>query len=141
MYSKGECLVKTAGCILLFTSGIFLSVNLFAQEKNKMEASTLNLVPNKCIALRKGRKCFATIKVNWQTEITGRYCLRRVSDQLEINCWEAEKTGSFSYIFSSSIDEYLELINANDEQVIVTSKVKVSWVYNSNKRRKRWRVF
>ena len=119
----------------------YLNLNVIAQDVVITEIQPLKLVPNKCIALRKGRECFATIKVNWQASLNDKYCLRRLSDKQQINCWVAAKDGSFLYVFSSNSDESLELVRARDDYVLAVSKIKVSWVYNSNKRRTRWRIF
>ena len=140
MYSNGRSLLKTAGCICIIVAGQ-LSLLGSTEEIKADQAQTLKLVPNKCVALRKGRKCFATIKVKWRAPIGDEYCLRRLSDKLEINCWSAVEQGAFSYVFSSSSDEHLELVRTKDNLVLAVSKIKVSWVYNSNKRRTRWRVF
>ena len=133
-------LLVSAGCIFLIV-GLFYSFVSSAKEIESIELQSLKLVPNKCVALRKGRECFATIKVKWHASQSDKYCLRRLSDKQQLNCWSASTAGKFSYVFSSSTDEQLELVRAKDDRVLAVSKIRVSWVYNSNKRRKRWRVF
>ncbi|MGB0496600.1 MAG: DUF3019 domain-containing protein [Kangiellaceae bacterium] len=144
MFFKGTSFIKSAGCILVLIVAHF-NFDLNAEEVDfniKTGAiESLNLVPSKCVALRKGRECFATIKITWQVSLEDNYCLRRAVDKLQINCWIGTNKGAFSYIFRSNIDERIELIRTKDSHVIAVSKVKVSWVYNSNKRRKRWRIF
>ncbi len=135
----------TTGClfVLLLNSAQAYASDLVptSKEQQPNQVKVLKLVPSKCVALRKGRKCFATIKVEWQAPQVGDYCLRRRSDQMEINCWKNTHLGQFKYVFASSIDENLELVRASDRQPIAVSLIKVSWVHNSKKRRKRWRVF
>ena len=141
MFSNGISFGKAAGCIWLFIAGYFSS-SIFATENELNESvEFLKVVPSKCVALRKGRECFATIKVKWKSKGQNKYCLRRQSDQLEINCWHNHDEGDFSYVFSSNENERLELVRTFDQKVIGTSTIKVSWVYNSKKRRTRWRVF
>ena len=141
MYSKRKSLIETAGCIVILVLSQFCSSATAAEVKAVEQNIFIKAVPNKCVALRKGRECFATIKVKWKSQLKSQYCLRRQSDNLEINCWENHSEGDFFYVFSSSEDEQLVLVRTADKRVMGTSKIKVSWVYNSKKRRSRWRVF
>lgn len=138
MFFKTKELLKVSvGLVIL----LFIPSALCAEPKSNESAQLLKLVPNKCVALRKGRKCFANIKVEWSAAKKGSYCLRRSSDKLQINCWHGALLGRFKYIFASNEDEQLELVSVDSQQTIAVSTIKVSWVHNSKKRRTRWRVF
>ncbi|WP_444997064.1 DUF3019 domain-containing protein [Aliikangiella sp. IMCC44359] len=133
MYFKG---IITS--LLIYFTG-FATYTL--AEKSTLLPISLDLLPNKCVALRKGRECFAKINVRWHAQVSGNYCLRRQADKLIINCWKNQMQGDFSYIFRSQNAEILELIFENSDNVIITAPIKVSWVYKSKKRKGRWRVF
>ncbi len=140
MCFNGRGLLKIAGSIVV-VSNLLIASAFSAENDEKHSIKALKLVPNKCVALRKGRKCFANIKVEWSASKKGSYCLRRLSDKLQINCWQGARLGNFKYIFASSEDEQLELVSVDNQQTIAVSTIKVSWVHNSKKRRTRWRVF
>ena len=103
--------------------------------------SQLILTPNKCVALRKGRECFATIDVKWQANNNGNYCLRRTTDHMLINCWRAQSQGEFTYVFRSEKKEQLELIDEKTQKIVSTAVISVSWVYKSKRKKARWRIF
>lgn len=105
------------------------------------QQSELQLSPNKCIALRKGRECFASIEIKWFTTITGDYCLRREIDNMIINCWSGQTQGEFLYFFRSAEKENLQLVVKGTQRVVSQAQVKVSWVYKSRRKKGRWRIF
>ena len=107
----------------------------------EVKPANLQLSPNKCVALRKGRECFASIEVKWTTVQAGNYCLRRQADNLMINCWFGQKKGEFLYVFRAAEKESLQLILKDSQRVISQAEVKVSWVYKSKRSKGRWRVF
>ena len=133
----------------MFFKGIIASLLILAggnllpvlAEKSTLLPIRLDLMPNKCVALRKGRKCFARINVSWRAHVSGNYCLRRQADKLVISCWKNQIEGDFLYIFRAQNKEILELVFENSDNVIITAPIKVSWVYKSKKRKGRWRVF
>ncbi|MET1254470.1 DUF3019 domain-containing protein [Aliikangiella maris] len=112
-----------------------------ANEPQSISKTTLDIMPKKCVALRKGRECFARINVYWQVTQAGNYCLRRQVDKMIINCWQAEISGEFAYIFRSKNPEVLELISQESQKKIISASISVGWVYQSRKRKGRWRVF
>ncbi len=139
MYSSSKAISKII--IMVGLIGMFTIPSSATAESENQSIRSLKLVPNKCVALRKGRKCFANIQVEWSAPQKGSYCLRRASDKLQINCWRGTLLGKFKYIFASSEDEQIELVSVDSQQTIAVSTIKVSWVHNSKKRRTRWRVF
>ncbi|TQV87912.1 DUF3019 domain-containing protein [Aliikangiella coralliicola] len=124
--------------------GILLNVGWLqsadAQVKNSLNFR-LGLTPNKCVALRKGRECFATVEVKWQVPDVGNYCLRRQSDKLQITCWRGQAQGEFLYVFRSHDKEVLNLVSENSGETLASATINVSWVYKSKRRKGRWRMF
>ncbi len=97
--------------------------------------------PNKCIALRKGRKCYATIEIKWKARIKNDYCLRRKKDEQLIRCWQARNQGTYHYNFQSSTTEEIELIIKSSGMLVARESIQVIWIYKSRKRKRRWRIF
>ena len=119
-----------------------IEIGVVAEQKKLVQVATqLVLTPSKCVALRKGRKCFATIDVKWQANDSGRYCLRRSIDHMVINCWRGQAHGEFMYVFRSENKEQLELFDEVTKRVVSTAVINVSWVYKSKRKKARWRVF
>ena len=117
------------------------STNQADTQKSSSTSNVLVLKPNKCVALREGRKCFATVEVRWQVPTKGDYCLRRQHDQMVINCWKEQTTGNFSYVFGSENKELLELVEQSEQRIISTAAIQVRWVYKSKRKKSRWRIF
>lgn len=117
------------------------ATNQSVLDKGSQAVNLLVLKPNKCVALRKGRKCFATVEVRWQVQTKGDYCLRRQHDQMVINCWQDQAHGDFSYVFGSENKEQLELVEQSHQRIVSTAFIQVSWVYKSKRKKSRWRIF
>jgi len=121
------------------------SINAYANESQLLPAqndqTTISLSPNKCVTLRKGRECFATIQINWKSNISGHYCIHRHVDNLMITCWKEKKEGQFLYIFQSSQSEEIELVFQKTKEIVSSARITINWVYKSKKRKRRWRIF
>jgi len=102
----------------------------------------LNLQPNKCVALHKGRTCYAKIKINWHVLEHGNFCLHKNSQtNTELACWSNKKQATLEYEFASQSSAEFVLKEKNSGKVVASSKINVSWLYNSSNKRRRWRLF
>lgn len=113
--------------------------NIATAKESKVEL--LELTPNKCVALRKGRECFASINILWKAESVADYCLRRITDNKLIRCWNNQNKGTLRYTFRSSQKEDLGLYLKDTNTMLAEASIKVVWVYKTRSRKKRWKIF
>ena len=103
--------------------------------------------PNKCVALSQGRECFAQITLTWRTASEGDYCLVMATQESQVTgsrvlrCWDAASSGQLVYDMQSAENLVVSLQNKRDKQTIGRSVITVSWLYQSNSRKRRWRLF
>ncbi len=110
-----------------------------APDSDKLKI--LNATPNKCVALREGRACYAVVTLNWQRPSDGDYCLRNRDNKHIIQCWINKNSGNFEYEFDSKTSQHFELINTTTGQSFGQTEVKVHWVYQNKQKKRRWRLF
>ena len=128
--------------ILLLCLSLY-SFSITAQSKKLIQLG-LHAQPNKCVALNQGRECFANILIKWQLENVNDYCLlvKHTDGKLtELKCWQQTSRGQFSYEFQSTRGLQLLLNRSTDNQTVDTESIQVSWLYQANARKRRWRLF
>jgi len=128
--------------ILLLCLSLY-SFSITAQSKKLIQLG-LHAQPNKCVALNQGRECFANILIKWQLENVNDYCLlvKHTDGKLtELKCWQQTSRGQFSYEFQSTRGVQLLLNRSTDNQTVDTESIQVSWLYQANARKRRWRLF
>ncbi|MEM5549715.1 DUF3019 domain-containing protein [Pseudoalteromonas sp. NEC-BIFX-2020_002] len=130
MYSK-------ASVILL----LLLGINpLYASDTKPLDNSLVAL-PDTCVALREGRKCYADVELNWQHSTLGNYCLRDATSKHIMQCWLRQSNGKFNYAFDSIESISFELINSDTGKIIASAQVQLQWVYQNRQKKRRWRLF
>ncbi|PAJ75579.1 hypothetical protein CJF42_04465 [Pseudoalteromonas sp. NBT06-2] len=110
-------------------------------EVNLNEIDHFAVTPNKCIALRKGRPCYAIVSVNWKKLNIGNYCLRNSKSKQIMQCWTAQNAGIYQYEFNSEKNQSFELVNTKTGHVSGKAGIKVHWVYTNKQKKRRWRLF
>ena len=107
-----------------------------ADEKN--ETHQLDIQPYKCVALHKGRTCFADVTISWQAHEVGDYCLFKENLDLPLACWQNRSSGQITYDFESAVSETLYLQKRQSKQIISTGSIVVSWLHANASRKRRW---
>lgn len=125
---------------LLFFGVVLQSI----AQPNEIEASQLKVQPNKCVALNQGRECFMQVIINWRQQRKGHYCLFLIKEDEQANlikCWTNAQQGQYEFEFASTTNIQFLLADSNGQQNFASSLVEVSWLYKSNSRKRRWRLF
>jgi hypothetical protein len=103
--------------------------------------------PANCIALRHGRTCYASVKLNWSSHIKQDYCIYIKQPKTDntplqsIQCWKSSGGNQIVFNFESNKKIEFQLISSKDNQVIAETAVEVSWVHKPTARKRRWRIF
>lgn len=128
--------------------GVFLAINSFAQANDETQnsinilAPSLEVEPQRCVALHQGQICYQTAILKWHTPITGHYCLYSSRDVKALQCWQGNRSGDHTLEFQSPKSLTFRLRNMDLVQDIVQTKLTVAWVYGNEKRRRTsWRLF
>jgi len=123
----------------ILISNIFFLALLGAQSVWAQE-SALKITPSKCVALKKGRICYQSLRIQFTPSTTSDFCLK-VSDQSEpLECWSNSKAVDFKYRFASSTDLTFEIIDMSN-QTLSSATFAVAWVYKQSRKKNRWRLF
>ncbi len=127
----------------VFYFSILLIASDARSDANEASSQALQLfaTPNKCVALREGRTCYADIEMSWQAPLQGNYCLQKVNEKTFIQCWQNRQTGSVSYQFNAKQTVNFQLVDISTGQALYTAPVEVSWVYKNKQKKRRWRLF
>jgi len=112
-------------------------------QKNNIAVKEVSFTaqPEQCVTLRQGRKCFASIQLQWQTPTKQAVCLFQEGQQEKIKCWQHHDQGKTVIEFESNESINYQLRRLNDNKVIMQTQVKVSWLHKSSARKRRWRLF
>jgi hypothetical protein len=103
--------------------------------------------PANCIALRHGRTCYATVKLNWSSHIKQDYCIyikqpdTDITTLKSVQCWKNSNGNQIVFNFESNKKIEFQLMSSKDNQVIAETAVEVSWVHKPTARKRRWRIF
>lgn len=115
-----------------------------AQQNQAVEIEMI-AQPNNCVALTQGRRCYAQVNVTWTATTQVNVCLVDVENQVNLQCWRSQNQGQFVYELASATDVKLGLqtkINETSRPALVANTtIKVSWLYEGNNRKRRWRLF
>ena len=114
---------------------------LLASDERANDTPSLIALPDTCVALRKGRNCYADIELNWQQESIGNYCLRDATSKHIMQCWLKQDNGKLNYAFDSVESISFELINSDTGKIIAVTQVQLQWVYQNRQKKRRWRLF
>ena len=131
------------GIILLFMA-LCLSVQANEEFSSTLNVSapSLEVVPERCVALHQGQICYQRASLVWQAPEKGDYCLYISNTHASLQCWENEKIGSFIHDFQSPSTLTFRLRNMKTQQDLVQTQLSVAWVYGNKKRqRSSWRLF
>lgn len=105
-------------------------------------APSLEVNPQRCVALHQGQICYQSANVMWQAPKTGHYCLYISNTLASLQCWKNKQTGSFIHDFQSPNTLTFRLRNMKTKQDLVQTQLNVAWVYGNKKRqRSSWRLF
>ncbi len=114
----------------------------FAQEPQVTgESVVLQVQPNKCIALRKGKRCYQKLNISFKASNSADYCLHANERGAPLTCWKNAFDGKLSYVFNSNESVRFVLFQNSGESVAETV-FTVAWVYGSSSRKRNgWRLF
>lgn len=124
----------------LYLFAVLLSFDTFA-EVTLDSAEHFVVTPNKCIALREGRPCYAVVSVNWKKTNISNYCLRNSENKQILQCWTSQNAGVYQYEFNSEKSQKFELVNTKTGHTSGQAGIKVHWVYTNKQKKRRWRIF
>jgi len=142
--------IKTIKIALLV--GHLITVCCFMATNNAYASSTdniktantaqLKVSPKKCIALRKGQKCYLEVVFSWQHSTVSDYCLVNITTNEKMKCWQHQAKGEYSFDFQSTLSNDFALRYQNSTSNLAQTRIPVAWVYKSSKRAKStWRLF
>lgn len=125
---------------------LFVSMSTQAQQATESDVEMI-AQPNKCVALTQGRRCYAQVSISWTSNSENDVCLVDLDKQLELYCWRSKTQGRYLYEMASSTDINLALVRKTDAILssqnpqLASTTLKVSWLYEGNTRKRRWRLF
>ena len=112
---------------------------------------SLTVSPKKCVAMQQGQNCYLEVKINFQANNIGNYCLHLTGQTIALQCWQGSKQGKYEYAFESKTDlEFVitkQKLNAQESkqklnEKLATAQVKMAWVHEKKgKPRMSWRLF
>jgi hypothetical protein len=105
-------------------------------------APSLEVEPQRCVALHQGQVCYQSTNLVWHAPKTGHYCLYISNTTVSLQCWKGVQTGFFIHDFQSPHALTFRLRNMHTQQDLVQTQLNVAWVYANKKRqRSSWRLF
>ena len=102
--------------------------------------SSLNLAPAKCVTLNQGNTCYQELKVTWQADSKGHYCLLNSVKEAPVNCWFNVNKGSYNFEFSGVQSVDYQLVKMPIKAPVAQQHFSVKWVYKARPNN-RWRLF
>lgn len=123
--------------ILVFCCSYIVSPHVYSEH----EHSGLFVSPNKCVALNKGRECYAKANIVWRTKTPGFYCITIDADSAPLKCWRDVRQGKVVYEMSSKQDVTIVLHAKEGDKHIAKTVIEISWLYAGDNRKRRWRLF
>ena len=113
-----------------------------AASINTVSGITLTVTPERCVALHRGQTCYLHVVFTWQHEKQGDYCLVNQTTNKQMYCWSKQSKGEYRLDFQSTKSNDFGLQERVSQEILASTKIEVSWVYNSSKRSKSsWRLF
>lgn len=127
------------GCLgLLYFCAI---ASCYGDEKASTLSPELTAMPNKCVALRKGRTCFAKITLRFRVSHPGRYCIVEQNKKQPLFCESIDRYGLFAVDFQSEKKLTYFLVDMASKVNIASTIIDVAWVHKKTSRKRRWRIF
>ncbi len=109
---------------------------------NSEQLAQLKVSPKRCIALRKGQKCYLEVTFSWQHPQVSNYCLVNTTRNKILKCWQQQEKGEFDFDFQSTLTNDFALRQPKSSVDLAQATIPVAWVYKSSKRAKStWRLF
>ncbi|WP_448569509.1 DUF3019 domain-containing protein [Thalassotalea ganghwensis] len=103
---------------------------------------SLNLIPEQCVSVHQGEKCYVDVVIKWQAQAAGDYCLYADSQQLPLQCWQASSAGHFEQEFVTHQNITFTIKPKGSDNPMTKKTLKMAWVYKKNVRsRMTWRLF
>jgi len=130
---------RVIGCLGLLYFGCIASS--YGTEKASPSSAELSALPNKCVALRKGRTCFAKITLRFRVNHPGRYCIVEQDKKQPLYCESIDRYGLFAFEFQSEKKLTYFLVDAANQVNISSTIIDVAWVHKKTSRKRRWRIF
>ncbi|NMP31175.1 DUF3019 domain-containing protein [Thalassotalea sp. M1531] len=104
--------------------------------------ATLEVAPTQCVAVRQGQACYADVKIHWQLNLAGEYCLYSSQQNVPLECWKNQRSGRWANEIKAFEDVKFYLSLKQSQQKLATGKLEVAWVYKKNIRKNAiWRMF
>ncbi len=119
----------------------FLLSHSQAESLDNQSQASLSAQPNHCVALRQGRRCFAKISLHWKAPKEGTYCLIKKQVSVPLHCWPNRKSGQYELELAETDSVDYQLIDKQNQQAIAETRITISWVYNTKRKKRRWRLF
>jgi len=121
---------------------LMMTSNAIATPTGNSNSAQLDVTPKRCIALRKGQKCYLEVTFQWQHPQISNYCLINKTTNKSLKCWSNQSAGNFSFDFQSTESNDFTLRNQNSTTDLANARIALAWVYKSSKRAKStWRLF
>ncbi|MDO6444454.1 DUF3019 domain-containing protein [Colwellia sp. 1_MG-2023] len=127
--------------------GLFCVSELNAQDNSQIAQSTtaseiiFTAKPANCVALHQGRKCYASVSLQWQAPQQGNFCIYQKMSNKVIQCWKNSNGSQVQFEFESSTKLEYQLVAIEKNHVLAETAIDVSWVHKASPRKRRWRLF
>ena len=129
-------ITKLFGMLLLAQ----FAMDVVAQSKSVQVS--LDVEPNRCVALRRGSTCYQDVSISWQASVAENYCLYVNRNAAPLKCWSNSKAGSFEYELAAQARVIYSLKQQSSERELAIQNVDIAWVYKKSKRvQSTWRMF
>lgn len=124
-------------CIIVM---FFQVTELYAESTSAN--NLLEISPKQCVAVRQGQDCYVDIKIAWQTNAVGNYCLYSTEQTKPLKCWHQVTTILFKKELVSNKNVTFSLKKQDSTEVLATAQLAMAWVYKKNSRsHSSWRMF
>ena len=120
---------------------LLLTVNAGHAAANEQENTVLTISPNQCVAIRQGQTCYADVKLTWQTQNKGSYCLYSTQQKKPLQCWQLANNGNYQKEIVANKNVIFQLRTETTERVLTSATLEMAWVYKKNARSHAWRMF
>lgn len=127
---------------LCFVFAVLLGCDSLLLADDDPLPAELMIKPSRCVALHQGQVCYQNIKISWQSEVAGDYCIYWALSKEPLKCWIAQREGVLKYDFQSSKTVVFSLRSMQPVTSEINSEMRVAWVHKARKRKRlNWRLF
>ncbi len=141
-FSRKTFACKIIACVTLLISGISLFFSHLSIAQSTQAEYSLFIEPEQCVAMRQGQRCYANVKINWQAEQGGSFCLFSSLQSKPLHCWSKVKSGNFQQEMSANANIIFSLQKKGSSIELITKELEMAWVYKKNTRKNiSWRMF